>query len=148
MRTQSGYLAASQCDHFLPQNRQSFAFEQDDRTGLWAGVSVGTRKQSFAVCGLESHLSNVGATVEAACESTCHKLLGEMTKEMVEAFVDAKMEGAEMSVALYRVATDVGRPALLKQVNQQSRKAAEAMLETVPVITSPLTQCFQRWRAR
>jgi hypothetical protein len=106
------------------------------------------RKQSFAVCGLESHLSNVGATVEAACESTCHKLLGEMTKEMVEAFVDAKMEGAEMSVALYRVATDVGRPALLKQVNQQSRKAAEAMLETAPVITSPLTQCFQRWRAR
>jgi hypothetical protein len=33
-----------------------------------------------------------------------------MIREMVEAFVDAKMEGAEMSVALYRVATDVGRP--------------------------------------
>ncbi len=47
-----------------------------------------------------------------------------MIKEMVEAFVDAKMEGAEMSVALYRVATDVGRHALIKQVNQQSRKAA------------------------
>jgi hypothetical protein len=53
-----------------------------------------------------------------------------MIKEMVEAFVDAKMEGAEMSVALYRVATDAGRHALIKQVNQQSRKAAEAMLET------------------
>ena len=71
-----------------------------------------------------------------------------MIKEMVEAFVDAKMEGAEMSVALCRVATDVGRPALIKQVNQQSRKAAEAMLETAPVIKSPLTQCFQRWRAQ
>jgi hypothetical protein len=69
-----------------------------------------------------------------------------MIKEMVEAFVDAKMEGAEMSVALYRVATDVGRPALIKQVNQQSRKAAEAMLETAPVVKSSLTQCFQRWR--
>ena len=66
----------------------------------------------------------------------------------MEAFADAKMEGAEMSGALYRVATDVGRPALLKHVNQQSRKAAEAMLETAPVITSPWTQCFQRWRAR
>jgi hypothetical protein len=71
-----------------------------------------------------------------------------MIEEMEEAFVDAKMEGAEMSVALYRVATDVGRPALIKQVNQQSRKAAEAMLETAPVIKSLLTQCFQRWRAR
>ena len=39
----------------------------------------------------------------------------------MEAFVDAKMEGAETSVALCRVATDVGRPALIKQVNQQSR---------------------------
>src|SRR5258708_20489310 len=67
---------------------------------------------------------------------------------MVEAFVDARMVGAEMSVALYRVATDVGRHALIKQVNQQSRKAAEAMPETAPVIKSPLAQCFQRWRAR
>jgi hypothetical protein len=67
---------------------------------------------------------------------------------MVEAFVDAKMKGAGMSVALYRVATDVGRPALIKQVNQQSRKAAEAMLETAPVIKSPMTRCFPRWRAR
>jgi len=71
-----------------------------------------------------------------------------MIKEMVEAFVDAKMEGAEMSVALYRVATDVGRHALIKQVNQQSRKAAEAMPETAPVVKSPLAQSFQRWRAR
>jgi hypothetical protein len=47
------------------------------------------------------------------------------------------MKGAEMPVALYRVATDVGRHALIKQVNQQSRKAAEAMLETAPVIKSP-----------
>lgn len=39
------------------------------------------------------------------------KLLAEMIKGMVEAFVDTKMEGAEMFVALYRVATDVGRPA-------------------------------------
>jgi hypothetical protein len=71
-----------------------------------------------------------------------------MIKEMVEAFADAKMDGAEMSVALYRVATDVGRHALIKQVNQQSRKAAEATLETAPVIKSLLAQCLQRWRAR
>jgi hypothetical protein len=60
MRTQSGRLAASQCDHFLPQNRQSFAFEQDDRTGLRAGVSLGTPEAVIAVLRLESHLSNVG----------------------------------------------------------------------------------------
>jgi hypothetical protein len=38
-----------------------------------------------------------------------------MIREMVEAFFDAKMEGAEMSVALYRVATDVGRHALINR---------------------------------
>jgi hypothetical protein len=98
MRTQSGCLGALQSDHFVPQNRQSFAFKQDDRTGLRADLSVGTPWAVIAVCGLESHLSNVGATIQAAYESACHKLLAEMIKEMVEAFVDAKMEGAEMSV--------------------------------------------------
>jgi hypothetical protein len=56
---------------------------------------------------------------------------------MVEAYVDAKMERADISVALYRVAADVGGPALIKRVNQRSRKAVEAMLETAPDTASP-----------
>ena len=108
-----------------------------------AGVSVGTlyqyypNKQSLLFAVLENHFKNVVSRVEAACERACHKPLSEMTKEMVEAFVDAKMERADISVALYRVACDVGGPTLVKRVNQRTRKAVEAMLETAPDIKSP-----------
>jgi AcrR family transcriptional regulator len=108
-----------------------------------AGVSVGTlyqyypNKQSLLFAVLEQHMNNVAARVEAACESACHKPLTEMIKEMVEAFVDAKMERADISVALYRVAADVGGTALIKRASQRSRKAVEAMLQTAPDTESP-----------
>src|ERR1700730_6074 len=81
-----------------------------------AGVSVGTlyqyypNKQSLLFAVLEHHMNNLATRVEAACESACHKPLAEMIKEMVEAFVDAKMERADISVALYRVSADIGGP--------------------------------------
>jgi hypothetical protein len=60
-----------------------------------------------------------------------------MIREMVEAFVDAKMDRADISVALYQVAADVGGPALIKRISQRSRKTVEAMLETASDIKSP-----------
>src|ERR1022692_1621649 len=83
-----------------------------------AGVSVGTlyqyypNKQSLLFVVLEHHLNSVAARVEAAREGACHKPLAEMIRDMVEAFVDAKMERADISVALYRVSGDVGGPEL------------------------------------
>jgi hypothetical protein len=56
---------------------------------------------------------------------------------MVEAYVDAKMERADISVALYRVSADVGGPALIKRISQRTRKAVEAMLQTAPDAKSP-----------
>jgi AcrR family transcriptional regulator len=113
------------------------------RIAARAGVSVGTlyqyypNKQSLLFAVLEHHLNNVAARVEAACESACHKPLTEMVRDMVVAFVDAKMERADISVALYRVSTDVGGPTLIKRVNQRLRKAVEAMLQTTPDAQSP-----------
>ena len=113
------------------------------RVAQRAGVSVGTlyqyypNKQSLLFAVLENHLTNVMATVEAACENACHKPLAEMIREMVEAFVDAKMDRADISVALYQVAADVGGPALIKRINQRSRKTVEAMLETASDIKLP-----------
>jgi len=113
------------------------------RVAQRAGVSVGTlyqyypNKQSLLFAVLENHLSSVVARVEAVCESACHKPLAEMIREMVEAFVDAKMERADISVALYRVSADLGGPALLKQFSQRSRKAVEAMLQTAEDIKAP-----------
>lgn len=108
-----------------------------------AGVSVGTlyqyypNKRSLIFAVLENHLNNVAAKVEAASESARHKPLAEMIQEMVEAFVDAKMERADISVALYRISADVGGPALAKKVNQRLRKAVEVMLETARDTQSP-----------
>ena len=108
-----------------------------------AGVSVGTlyqyypNKQSLLFAVLEHHMNNVATRVEAACESACYKPLAEMIKEMVEGFVDAKMERADVSAALYRVAADVGGPALIKRISQRSRKAIAATLQTAPDAKSP-----------
>jgi AcrR family transcriptional regulator len=103
-----------------------------------AGVSVGTlyqyypNKQSLLFAVLENYFDSVAAKFEAACESACHKPLAQMIREMVEAFVDAKMERADISVALYRVSANVGGPTLIKRVGQRPRKAVEAMLQTAP----------------
>lgn len=108
-----------------------------------AGVSVGTlyqyypNKQSLLFAVLENHLNNVMTRVEAVCESACHKPLAEMIRLTVEAFVDAKMERADVSVALYRVSAEVGGPELVKRISQRSRKAVEAMLRTAPDINAP-----------
>ena len=108
-----------------------------------AGVSVGTlyqyypNKQSLLFAVVENHLNRVTARVEAACERACHQPLAEMIKEMVEAFVEAKLERPDISVALYRVAGDLGGPALVKRAGQRSRKAVGAMLQTVTDIKFP-----------
>ena len=113
------------------------------RVAQRAGVSVGTlyqyypNKESLLFAVLENHLNRVATRVEAACESACHKPLAEMVREMVEVFVDAKTERTDISVALYRVSADVGRPALIKRIVQRSWKAVEAMLQTAEDIKSP-----------
>ena len=113
------------------------------RVAQRAGVSVGTlyqyypNKQSLLFAVMESHLNSVIAAVEEACEGACHKPLADMIRETVEAFVDAKMERADVSVALYRIAVDIGGPALVTRMNQRSRKALEAMLQTASDIEAP-----------
>jgi AcrR family transcriptional regulator len=108
-----------------------------------AGVSVGTlyqyypNKESLLFAVMAHHLNRVAARVEAACKSACHLPLAEMIGRMVEAFVDAKMERADVSVALYQVAANIGGPELSKRVSQRSRKALQAMLQTAPDVKSP-----------
>src|SRR5215469_8358965 len=108
-----------------------------------AGVSVGTlyqyypNKQSLLFAVMEDHFEKVAAAVEAACEQACHKPLSEMIKQVVEVFVDAKMERADISVALYQVAAEIGGPALVKKMAQLMRKALDATLRTALDIESP-----------
>ena len=103
-----------------------------------AGVSVGTlyqyypNKQSLLFAVFEDHLDKVSQAVETACADACYKPMSEMLRHVVEAYVDVKMQRADISVALYKVAPDVGGPALVKRSGQRLRKAIEAMLLTAP----------------
>ncbi len=111
-----------------------------------AGVSVGTlyqyfpNKQSMLFAVLERHLHRVAERVEAACDGACHKPLAEMIKRTVEAFVDAKMERADVSVALYRVSADVGGPSLIKPFTRRVQRAVEAMFRTASTSSLRLTK--------
>jgi AcrR family transcriptional regulator len=108
-----------------------------------AGVSVGTlyqyypNKESVLFAVLEDHLDRVSAAVEAACERALGKPLAEMVKDVTEAFVDAKMRRTDISTALYRIAADVGGPALVERTGQRTRKALETMLRTAPDAAPP-----------
>ena len=101
-----------------------------------AGVSVGTlyqyypNKRSLLYAVMEEHLDRVATAVESACEQARSKRLAEMIHHVVEVFVDAKMDRADISVALYKVAADIGGPELVKRAGQRMRKAVDAMLQT------------------
>ena len=81
-----------------------------------AGVSVGTlyqyypNKRALLFAVFEDHMNKVARAVETACAGACYKPMSEMVRHVVEAFVDIKMQRADISVALYRVAPDVGGP--------------------------------------
>lgn len=108
-----------------------------------AGVSVGTlyqyypNKRSLLYAVMEEHLNRVAAAVESACEQVCNKPLAEMIKQVVEVYVDAKMDRADISVALYKVAPDIGGPELVKRAGQRMRKALDTMLQTALDMDSP-----------
>jgi AcrR family transcriptional regulator len=106
-----------------------------------AGVSVGTlyqyfpNKHSLLFAVLEDHLDKVSTAVEAACAHARHMPLAAMVQAVVGAFVDAKMRRPDISTALYRIAADIGGPALVRRTGERSRKALAAMLRTAPDAT-------------
>lgn len=108
-----------------------------------AGVSVGTlyqyypNKQSLLLAVLENHLDKASAAVEGASRRAHGKPLAEMIREVVESFVNSKLERTDISTALYKIAADIGGPALIKRAAQRQRKAVDAMLLTAPDIESP-----------
>ena len=55
-----------------------------------------------------------------------------MIRQMVEAYVSVKMDRADVSVVLYKVAPDIGGAALAERVGRRLRQAVDAMLQTAP----------------
>ena len=97
------------------------------RVAARAGVSVGTlyqyfpNKQSLLFALLEDHLDKVATAVETACQQAKGRPLAEMVPAVTEAFVDAKMARTDISTALYRIAADVGGPALVERSGRRAR---------------------------
>ena len=108
-----------------------------------AGVSVGTlyqyfpNKQSLLFAVFEDHVNKVAMAVEWACEQAHHKPLADMIRQVVEAYVTVKMDRADISVALYKVAPDIGGPRLVERVGGRLRKAIDATLQTAPDVEPP-----------
>ena len=103
-----------------------------------AGVSVGTlyqyfpNKQSLLYAVLDQHLSRVADAMESACERHRHQPLRMMVAAVVEAFVDAKMERADISTALYNIASALDGAALVAKIGKRGRAALSSMLATAP----------------
>ncbi|MGA7808914.1 TetR/AcrR family transcriptional regulator [Bradyrhizobium sp.] len=103
-----------------------------------AGVSVGTlyqyfpNKQSLLFAVLEAHIEKVAETMQTTCAHARGKPLAEMVKQVVEAFVDVKMQRADISAALYRIAADIDGPALIQRAALRMQKAFAAALRTAP----------------
>jgi len=101
-----------------------------------AGVSVGTlyqyfpNKQSLLFAVFEDHLNKVAIEVESACKLARNQPLADMVRQLVEAYVSVKMDRADISVALYKVAPDIGGAAVVERVARRLRKAIDAMLQT------------------
>jgi len=86
---------------------------------------------------LEDHLERVSGAVDTACEQARYQPLSDMVKAVVEVVVGAKMERADISVALYQISADVGGPALVKRMSQRCRRAMAAMFRTAPDTEAP-----------
>ena len=103
-----------------------------------AGVSVGTlyqyfpNKRSLLHAVLDQHLTRVAVAMESACERHRHQPLGTMIEAVVKAFVDAKMERADISTALYLIASDLDGAALVAKTGKRGRAALSSMLATAP----------------
>jgi len=101
-----------------------------------AGVSVGTlyqyfpNKHALLFSVLEQHLNRVADAVERACRQNHGERVSTMVDSVVHAFVDAKMERADISMALYAVATGREETALVKKGGKRAQAALASMLAT------------------
>jgi AcrR family transcriptional regulator len=101
-----------------------------------AGVSVGTlyqyfpNKQALLFAVLERHLLLVAKAVEDACATNHFQPLEVMADELVNRYVDAKLVDRDTSIALYRIAAEVGGGLIVERIRKRSQAAITAMLQT------------------
>jgi AcrR family transcriptional regulator len=101
-----------------------------------AGVSVGTlyqyfpNKQALLFAVLERHLLLVAKAVEDACAANHFQPLEVMAHELVNRYTDAKLLDRDTSIALYRVAAEVGGSLIVDRIRKRCLVAMTNMLQT------------------
>ena len=107
-----------------------------------AGVSVGTlyqyfpNKQALLFAVLEQHLLLVAKAVEDACAAHHFEPTEIMVDELVNRFIDAKLVDRDSSVALYRIAAEVGGSLIVERIRKRCESAIAGMLQTAELPAS------------
>lgn len=89
-------------------------------------------KQALLFAILEKHLSAVADAVEAACRGARGKPACVIIARTIEAFLEAKMARAEISIALYKIASEIEGPAVARETFRRSARALVDALNTAP----------------
>jgi AcrR family transcriptional regulator len=103
---------------------------------LRAGVSVGTlyqyfpNKQALLFAVLERHMVRTLMAVEEVCAANHFQPLEVMVDALVNRFIDAKLADKDASVALYRIAAEVGGDVIVQRTRRRFEAAMTAMLQT------------------
>lgn len=106
------------------------------RVAQRAGVSVGSlyqyypNRSALLASLLEWHLALVADAVETACSRHHDACLDSMADALVNAFVSAKLEHADISLALYAISDMHGGAALVAAGRARMLTAITAMLAT------------------
>lgn len=115
---------------------QGLAGTTTTRVAERAGVSVGTlyqyyrNRSTMLAALLEWHLDTVATAIEHAGARSHGATLDEMADALIEAFVTAKLEHAEISLALYAIAEMHGGAALVAAGRARMETAMAAMLDS------------------
>lgn len=101
-----------------------------------AGVSVGTmyqyypHKQALLYAVLNFHLTGIRNAIEMACHDNAGRTITEQSNAVVDAYLKAKTERHDVTLALYRVAAELGGTDLIKAIYAQIETATAGLFAT------------------
>ncbi|MFK0165587.1 TetR/AcrR family transcriptional regulator [Rhizobium sp. NPDC090279] len=99
-----------------------------------AGVSVGTlyqyfpNKQALLFAVMDQHLAMLADTIEKTCDGNLGATVETLAAAVVKAYLQAKMAQAEISPALYRIASELDARELIDSTVRRSTRAIETAL--------------------
>ncbi|HLH10453.1 MAG TPA: TetR/AcrR family transcriptional regulator [Methylovirgula sp.] len=106
------------------------------RVARRAGVSVGTlyqyfpNKQALLFAVMERYLAMLSGAIEEACAQNLGAKVEGIAETVVKAYLEAKMDQAEVSPSLYRIALELDARELIEAASRRSAKAIGAVLST------------------